>query len=112
MVLPDGRAFAGDDVIDHFQRQPGLSFCRLVQKSASRFLLEVAPDGHDSANLDDARLSKNFGNFLGADVSVIARRVRRIAPEPSGKYRLVISTTYMQLHVTEMKRQGIGLNVA
>ena len=112
IVLPDGRAFAGDDVIDHFQRQAGLSFCKLVQNDTSHFLLEVAPSGGDEIELNDSRLSEGFRKFLDFDVTVASRRVRRIAPEPSGKYRLVISTTFMRFHDLVVNPQGRALNVA
>ena len=98
VVFDDGSAFSGDDILDHIQRELGFVFSKLVQKSPYRFDLEIAPISDEDIAVDELRVSKSMSEFFGKTVQVRCRKVRRIAPEPSGKYRFVVSNSFERFH--------------
>jgi phenylacetate-CoA ligase len=98
VVMADGRAVAGDGIVDFFLKQPGVKFVKIVQKSDTRFVAEIVPSHGGESAIDQAKLSEAFGRFLGCPVDLRVRMVRRVAPEASGKYRLVVSTSYSRFH--------------
>lgn len=92
IVTTGGKHLSSDETIDFFI-QHGLKYFRLIQKDDEHFLLEtVTVPGDASA------LSKAFSVLLGQTVELGVRRVRRIAPESSGKYKLVTSTSFDRFH--------------
>lgn len=104
IVTPHGRAFAGDEVIDFFLRFPGVDYARLVQQGASNFLLEIVPAAGCEVPAA-AAVSQRFSQFLDCAVTVQLRIVRRISPERSGKYRLVVSSSSQDFHRTSEPRE-------
>lgn len=98
IVNPAGAAYGGDEVIDFFLMQPGIAFAKVIERGGGRFLVEVVPSGDGAARPADGALSEGFGGMLGYDVQVRTRVVRRISPERSGKYRLVVSTSAEAFH--------------
>ena len=98
IVTPSGRALAGHEVSDFFMTRPDIDFVRVVQQEADKFLVEIVPARSAIAIPSAEELSESFGAFLECDVKVLPRRVRRLAPERSGKYALVVSSTYERFH--------------
>lgn len=101
IVTANGRAVAGDAVIDFFLSRPGVAFARVVEQGDGRFLLEAVPESEEAGLPDAAALSEAFSAFLGSPAQVQVRAVRRIAPERSGKYRLVLSRSFEKFHASE-----------
>jgi phenylacetate-CoA ligase len=97
VVTHDGRAFAGDEVADVFLSHPDINYARVVQKDDFTFLLEAVLAGLQTARPTEGEFSQALSKLLGYPVSVRLREVRRIAPERSGKYKLVISTSHQRL---------------
>ena len=98
VVFDDGSAFSGDDILDHIQQNLGFKFAKLVQKAPYRFDLEIAPETGENLEVDDAAVASSLSVFFGQTVQVRCRKVRRIAPEPSGKYRFVVSMSHDNFH--------------
>jgi phenylacetate-coenzyme A ligase PaaK-like adenylate-forming protein len=98
VVFGDGSAFAGDDILDHIQRELGFSFAKLVQKGPYRFDLEIASESNEDILVDDAIITESLSDFFAQNVQVRCRKVRRTAPEPSGKYRFVVSNSHDGFH--------------
>jgi phenylacetate-CoA ligase len=69
---------------------PGLAQFRVVQESLEQVTVQVAPAGALS-EADRRRLAERVQKLLGASVRVTVEPVAEIPPEPSGKYRYVIS---------------------
>lgn len=97
IVTLDGQVFTGDEVIDFFLAWPGVSFAKVIQNSDTKFVLEYVPEGQLKVT-DDVEMSEKFSLFIGQQVEVRLRKVKRISPEPSGKYKLVLSCTYDRFH--------------
>lgn len=92
IITPSGKYLASDEVIDFFLRA-GLTYFRLTEKNAQDFLLETTSQPTDSIALEKA-----FSELLEQDVQLDVRRVKRITPEPSGKYKLIRSESYSNFH--------------
>ncbi|XOV89172.1 MAG: phenylacetate--CoA ligase family protein [Pseudomonadota bacterium] len=87
-----------DLVTDLFLAAPGIEFFRLIQQDELRFLLEVVPGPLDP---DVGTLQAGFRQLLqDNEVELLLRKVRRIPPEASGKYRLVQSSSHQRFHDT------------
>lgn len=106
VVLADGRALAPDELIDFFLMRDGIAYAKVFQRSPDRFLVEYVHESEVSTPLNAAAIQSAFCDWLGQPVVLRLRPVRRIAPEPSGKYRLVESCTYDQFHRTS--QAGVG----
>lgn len=98
IVAPEGRAFRPDRVLDFFLKMPGVAYAKLIQISDDRFRLEGVPSESADAFPSSTTVSNAFGLFLGYPVSVDVRIVHRLAPEPSGKYRLIESRSHQRFH--------------
>lgn len=98
IVTPDGRVFAGHEVVDVFMTRQDIDFVKVIQRRPDQFLAEIVPAPSASEIPSAEELSELFSAFLECDVSVLPRRVRRLAPERSGKYVLVVSSTYERFH--------------
>ncbi|MEJ2417431.1 MAG: hypothetical protein P8Y45_10965 [Exilibacterium sp.] len=102
IVTPEGKAFTPSETIDFFLARPEFSFVKLVQRSDRKFTVEYVPSAAIAETLDvqllEKRLSREFSEFLETSVEVSLRKVRRIPPEGSGKYKLVISKSYDRFH--------------
>lgn len=110
VVTRAGRAFAMDQLIDFFLTWPEVKFVRLVQTTADQFMAEVVPFDENAALPDEERVSQAFSEFLGQPSRVRWRKVRRVAPERSGKYKLVESVTHNTFHTTASDAVGSNLS--
>ncbi|MCH8851024.1 MAG: phenylacetate--CoA ligase family protein [Planctomycetes bacterium] len=106
IVTPSGRALAGHEVSDFFMTRPDIDFVRVVQQEVDKFLVEIVPARSAAAIPAAEGLSKSFSAFLECDVKVLPRRVRRLAPERSGKYALVVSSTFERFHGERARRMA------
>lgn len=95
VVLPSGDFVTPDELTDTMITTPGAAFSRLIQQGEDRFLIEVAPAAEA---LDEGELVQRVTKLLGPDAKIRVRRVRRIPPEDSGKYRLIRSTSFENFH--------------
>lgn len=98
IVAPGGQVFSADEVVDLFLVHPEIDYVKITQQDTARFLVDIVPSGQAGRVLSSEALSASFGEFLGYPVKVIPRKVHRIAPEGSGKYRLVISSSHNEFH--------------
>lgn len=98
IVTRQGHIVPPDVVIDAFLEIDGIDFCRLLQKDDLHFLLEVVPG---SMTIDEVRAEAALRRLLREPEAMLTlRRVRRISPEGSGKYKLVGSRSYGRFHET------------
>jgi phenylacetate-CoA ligase len=86
----DGTVMHGLALIYTMRDLPDVRKFRIVQQSVTRIDVEVVAGPKFDA-LAEARIRRDFNARLGADVDVRITRVDDIAPEPSGKYRYVVS---------------------
>ncbi len=98
IVTPAGDAFAGPQIVDFFLSRPDVDFVKVIQKAPDRFLAEIVPPSDRTSPPPADELSESFSRFLGFAVRVQPRRVRRLAPERSGKYSLVESSSCAAFH--------------
>lgn len=107
LVTPAGRAVAGDDVVDAFLADPRIEHVSVAQRGPDRFRVElVAATGAEAPSPQwcEARLSHLLEMPVRADV----RRVERIAPERSGKFRFVHSTSFAAFHAPPARTRSVG----
>jgi phenylacetate-CoA ligase len=95
VVTPAGRAIPPDELVDFFLNFDGLVYFKIIQRSDSSFLLEVA---HNTLPVSQSDLQSAFCEYIGYEVTLQVRMVRRVAPEATGKYKLVVSTSYDRFH--------------
>ena len=97
VVTRDGRVIRPDLLLDLFLAHGSVDFAKLVQRDDDRFVLQFVGDCEDRKILEQ-ELATRLKNFLDEDVQLQLQQVRRIAPEGSGKYRLVESTSWHRFH--------------
>ncbi len=96
IVTRHHRIVTPDEMTDFFLSSPGIEFFRLLQQDDLRFLLELVPSDLEP---DIEALQVGFKQMLqDAEVKLSVRKVRRIPPEASGKYRLVQSNSQHRFH--------------
>lgn len=70
---------------------PGMEQFKVVQESLERTTLQLVVGSDFRINEARPKIAKTFKHFLGDAVELNIELVPSIAPEPSGKYRYVIS---------------------
>ena len=98
VVTPGGVAFTGEQIVDFFLRRPEIGYAKVVQQSDDLFRLEAVPSDPQAGLPSSDELADGFTRFLGYPVRLQVRAVRRLAPERSGKYRLVLSQSHGRFH--------------
>ncbi|MHC4355037.1 MAG: phenylacetate--CoA ligase family protein, partial [Planctomycetota bacterium] len=94
IVTPTGDAFSGSQVVDFFLSRPEIDYVKVIQQREDSFIIEAVPaSGYDRLP-DSSELGEDFSRFLGHQVKLRLRKVRRLAPERNGKYKLVDSCSY------------------
>lgn len=104
IVTPQGTAFSGEQIVDFFLKREQIDYAKVIQQDTDRFVVEVVPRLGTGELPSHEEASEDFGAFLGYPVRVWLRPVRRLAPVRSGKYKLVVSTSYPQFH--EISHRG------
>ncbi|MBV1877471.1 MAG: hypothetical protein KUG79_07510 [Pseudomonadales bacterium] len=94
IVNQSNKVFTSDVLIDFFLER-GLDFCKLIQVSEGKYLLEIVQDKPVPGNLE-----ADFSQFMGEPVILTVKPVRRIAPEGSGKFKLVVSKSFHKFNGT------------
>jgi phenylacetate-coenzyme A ligase PaaK-like adenylate-forming protein len=98
IVTPDGHVISGAQVTDLFLARPEIEHVKVTQLQENSFMVEtvLAPDA--KAHPDEAELAADLSSLLQSEVEVRLRVVRGIAPERSGKYRLVVGSSHGRFH--------------
>lgn len=99
IVTPEGQAFPGDAVADLFLAHKGVHYVKVIQQSDERFVIEAVIAGERASAPTDEECSRMLSDLLGYMVTAQLRVVRRIAPEISGKYRLVVSKSFHRFNL-------------
>ena len=90
LIAADGTVMHGLSLIYILRDLPGIEAFKITQHSRSQISVEIVEEaGFDAACEADIRVG--FRQRLGPEVVVEVRRVARIAPEKSGKFRYVVS---------------------
>jgi phenylacetate-CoA ligase len=97
VVTRGGRAVTGTEMIDCLLARDEIAFAKVIQTGDAEFLIDVVPAPNAEA-LSETELARTFAHLLQQPVRVRRRVARYIAPEASGKYRLVVSSTYQRLY--------------
>lgn len=90
LVAADGRLLHALSVIYILRDTPRLSQFRVEQEALDHVTVQVAP-AEALSETDRRHLADRVQRLLGASVQVTVEPVPAIPPEPSGKYRYVIS---------------------
>ena len=101
VVAANGRAVSGTELIDSLLAREEIAFAKVIQRSDTEFFVDLVPSMSENDLPSETKLARILGELLEQPVQVRKRVVRYIAPETSGKYRLVISTTYQRLQDSE-----------
>ena len=91
IAVPGGSLLHPLSTLPPLQSVPGVVQVQLVQRELRRFQLRVVCAGGTDWKMTRARLEEAFYSILGRDLDLQVERVERLAPEPSGKLRGVIS---------------------
>ena len=105
VVTRGGRAVTGTEMIDCLLARDEIAFAKVIQTGDAEFLIDVVPAPNAEA-LSETELARTFAHLLQEPVRVCRRVARYIAPEASGKYRLVVSTTYQRLCQSEAAKRS------
>jgi phenylacetate-CoA ligase len=97
VVTRAGRAVTGAEIIDCLLAREEIAFTKVIQTGETEFLVDIVP-APTAAVPDETELARMLGDLLQEQVRVRRRVARYIAPEASGKYRLVVSSTYQRLY--------------
>jgi phenylacetate-CoA ligase len=93
VVMPDGHAVSGMELVDLFLQRPEIDHVRFLQEADDLFLAEVVPaPGLELPAAEEMQAS--LSEMLKHPVRLRMRKVRRVAPERNGKYRLVLSNSF------------------
>jgi phenylacetate-CoA ligase len=101
IVTREGRAVTGTQLIDSLLAWDEIAFVKVAQTAETTFLVDIVPSTPGSQVPTDAELAQTLGDLLKQSVSVKKRVTRCIVPEASGKYQLVVSTTFQRLRETK-----------
>jgi phenylacetate-CoA ligase len=97
VVTRAGRAVTGAEIIDCLLAREEIAFTKVIQTGETEFLVDVVP-APTAAVPDETELAQMLGDVLQEPARVRRRIARYIAPEASGKYRLVVSSSYQRLY--------------
>ena len=90
VVAADGTVLHGLALIYILRDLPGIERFKVTQETRTRTRVELVPDGRFEAGVVPV-IIEGFRRRLGAEVEVEVQTVTAIAPEPSGKYRYIVS---------------------
>jgi phenylacetate-CoA ligase len=88
--LPDGRILTYLDFYDLRYGYPGLRQLRVTQRAPLSFLVEVAAEPGYFGDIQEDMV-RRLGRLSELPLKFEIRRVEHIAPEPSGKLRMLIA---------------------
>jgi phenylacetate-CoA ligase len=89
--VPGGSSLHALSTLPPLQAVPGVVQVQLVQRELCRFSLRVVCAREADWHVTRARLEEAFYSVLGRDLDLEVERVERLASDPSGKLRGVIS---------------------
>ncbi len=98
VILADGRWLSPSVLTHPFKPFPSIRKSQIVQESVSDFTVRLVSDDGFSAELQRELLA-NLHERLGPEVNISVENVDDIAPDPSGKFRWVISRVPHKLSV-------------
>jgi phenylacetate-CoA ligase len=101
VVTRADRAVAGTQIIDCLLAREEIAFAKVIQTGEAEFSVDVVPSTPGGDVPPENELAQMLGNLLEQPVRVRRRIARYIAPEVSGKYQLVFSTTFQRLRETQ-----------
>jgi phenylacetate-CoA ligase len=100
VVARDGTVMHGLALIYTVRDLPGIEQFKIIQHDVDRTEVQVvASDAFGPEQ--QRRIVDDFKRRLGRDVAIEVNRVDAIAPEPSGKYRYVVSRVAQRLAASE-----------
>jgi phenylacetate-CoA ligase len=89
--VPGGSSLHALSTLPPLQAVPGVIQVQLVQRELRRFQLRVVCAREADWHVTRARLEEALYSVLGSDIDLEVERVERLASDPSGKLRGVIS---------------------
>lgn len=90
VVTPDGRLVSPSVLTHPFKPFESIRKSQIVQEEPDSVLVKIVA-GEEFTSDDQRRLVGSLAERLGGTVEIEVRRVDEIPPEPSGKFRWVIS---------------------
>ncbi len=107
IVRPDGRAIPSSAFMERVIPNKGVLLFKVVQHEMEKFELIYRPDLAEEA--DEDALRADMLDVLGGDAEVEITRVDVLDPAPSGKFRLVKSTSYSDYRVLDPAKREAEL---
>jgi phenylacetate-CoA ligase len=102
VITRDGRAVSGTEIIDCLLAREEIALVKVIQTGETDFSIDVVPSIPGGSVPSENELARMLKDLLEQPVRVRRRIARYIAPEVSGKYQLVVSTTFQRLR--ELRR--------
>ncbi len=90
IVAQDGTVMHGLALIYILRDMPEVDSFKILQESRNLVRVQIVPKEHWAAEYGE-HIEKGFARRLGKDVTIEIELVDSIPPEPSGKYRYVVS---------------------
>ena len=107
IVTTDNRPVFTSDLFDRLVPNPGVVLPKVTQLGPSRF--EVSYLADPDQPLDEAAMRASLLEVLGQDAELEIRALDRLQPAPSGKFRLVHSTSYQSYRCVTPDRREVEL---
>ena len=101
VITRDGRAVSGTEIIDCLLAREEIAFAKVIQTGEAEFSVDLVPNTPGGDVPSENELARMLGELLEQPVRVRRRIAGYIAPEASGKYQLVVSTTFQRLRETQ-----------
>lgn len=101
LVSPTGVVVSGSGIVDVFLEHPAVVLVRVLQKLDDLFVVEYMPDSLHEDGLTQEEAEMLLSRELEHPVRVDLREVKRIAPERSGKFKLVHSLSHNRIRDPE-----------
>jgi phenylacetate-CoA ligase len=107
VLSPDGRPIPTSAWMDALIPDPGVALFKVNQLDVSRFEVELLQD--PDRPLDQPAILGRLRDVLWDGCEVTLKPTRRIQPSPSGKFRLVASTSHEDFRCVAPERRPAPL---
>jgi len=91
VVAPDGRVMHGQSLVGQLMGIDGIVQYRIRQKAPDVFHLQIVHSDAYRASSAEERIRSAWSRLMRAAVTVTFEYVPRIAPDPQGKFRHIVS---------------------
>lgn len=93
IVTESGDKLTPEYFVNKYLDFSGIRLFRLIQRAKNKFIFQIMRKDNE-IDIDIVKIENMLRDDLGNDIEIKIKYVDFINPEPSGKYRLVVSSSY------------------